>query len=344
VALFTEAGEAAGIAWERFDDPSGYAEGRDRGVLLEAVRGWARETAAQILELEKTGASGFSILMPDGVEHAHGGLVATPLGPRDRAWVERVARDPDVIAEVLPWWDEGRGAGYFRGLALALAWSEVRWRAPIDDAERRLADRVLTAIERAHGLDPAMELPWLEAAELYELVGEDSLRATRAKVLAEAQRKKPGRRAAIGYRRGPVRVTLSGGWSIVIPGELAERWEEEGTWVAWDGTRTLWVSSMTATLPPGAPEPENEVVIADLPEVPGDGELLRMERGPIAGHARFSTTVEEGQTLTVLRAHAVRGPNVALGTVVLTNDGDRQWALETWGTLDHPGTTPTKAP
>jgi hypothetical protein len=264
-------------------------------------------------------------------------MLATPLGPRDRAWLERVKQTPSTGRDVFSWWESGRGASYFAGVARTLMWTAARWRAPIDDAERALLDRIVTSIERAHGLDPSIELPWIEAAEIYELLGEDSLRATRAGVLAEGARKRGGRSkniasstpAAIGYRRSPVRVSLSGGWSLVIPGELAERWEEQGTWVGWDRTRTIWMSSMSAE---GSSSTAD--VLADLPELPGEGELLRMERGPIVGHARFATSEEEGKRVVVLRAHAVFGKHVALGTIILPEDADRAWALETWGTLD----------
>jgi hypothetical protein len=266
--------------------------------------------------------------MPEGLEVTHDGFVATPLGPRSRAWVERVAKDPTVAADAFPWWGEGVGAGYLRGLAVALIETEVRFRAPLDDRERALLDRVVTAIERAHGLDSELALPWPEAAEIYAMLGEDSLRATRAGVLAERGKRDRARRQ-LGYRRHPVRVSLSGGWSLVVPGALAERWEEHGTWVGWDATRTIWMSSMTAE-----GEQTTDETLASLPELPGDADLLSMERGPIRGNARFGTSEDEGKETTVLRAHAAVGPHVALGTIVLLDDGDRAWALETWGSLD----------
>jgi hypothetical protein len=267
-------------------------------------------------------------MLPAGIEYTPSGMVATPLGPRDRAWLEQVRATPSAGRDVFPWWQTGRGAGYFAGLATALMWTEVRWRAPIDAAERALLDRIVTSIERAHGLDPSIELPWVEAAEIYELLGEDSLRATRAGVLAEAARKRGGKRR-IGYRRDPVRVSLSGGWSLVIPGELAERWEDQSTWVGWDRTRTIWVSSMRAQ---GSRVTAD--VLAGLPALLGEGDLLRMERGPIVGHARFGPSEEDGKPVVVLRAHAACREHVALGTIILPEDADRTWALETWGTLD----------
>jgi hypothetical protein len=326
--LFADVGRALSIAWSPRVDPGRYFERRDRAALLGVLKPSLASTAAQILELAKGGATGFSLLLPDGLELSHDAMVATPLGPRDRAWVERVAADPSVSADAFPWWSAGQDGAYYRGLAIALLETEVRFRKPLDERERALLDRVVTAIERAHGLDPSLALPWTEASELYELLGEDSLRATRASVLAERAKKDRARRP-LGYRRRSVRVSLSGGWSLVVPGSLAERWEEHGTWVGWDATRTIWMSSMTAET-----EATTEDTLAGLPELPGDGDLLVMERGPIRGHARFGTMEEEGKKTTVLRAHAALGPNVALGTIVLTEDDDRSWALETWGSLD----------
>ncbi len=325
------AAESAAIVWSAGREPF------DRARVEAELDAWLARTAADILTLAGRGAVGFGILLPEGVEYAHEGVVATPLGPRDRRWLERVAQGSPEGRDVFAWWDAGLGAGYFAGLARVLAWTEARWRAPVDDRERALLDRIVTAIERAHGLEPSMELPWIEAAEIYELLGESSLRATRAGVLADAARGR-GARSRIGYRRGPVRLSLSGGWSLVVPGELAERWEERGTWVGWDRTRTVWMSSLTAE-----GTRDTEAVLAGLPEIAGEGDVLRMERGPIVGHARFAIEEEDGRRVVVMRAHAACGPHVALGTIILPEDADRTWALETWGTLDREdgGETPS---
>ncbi len=325
-ALVTGAAEKHAIPWERAP------RAQDRPALEAQIDAWLGATVTEILAIAERGATGFSILLPEGIEYAHSGMLATPLGPRDRAWLERVRENPSAGRDVFPWWGRGRGAEYHAGLARTLAWTEVRWRAPLDDRERGLFDRIVTAIERAHGLDPSIALPWVEAAELYELLGEDSLRATRAGVIAEGARRR-GAKSTLGYRRSPVRVSLSGGWSLVVPGELAERWEEHGTWVGWDRTRTIWMSSMSAEN-----SDETVDVLAGLPELPGDGELLRMERGPIVGHARFASGEEDGKPISVLRAHAACGRHVALGTIIQPEAADRTWALETWGTLDRDDT------
>ncbi len=321
------------LTWTAELDPALCFAHRDLAALERAQLAWLEGTAKEILALARDGASGFAICLPDGLEVAHEGLVATPLGPRDRAWVERVSVDPRAGIDAFPWWAPGTDAAYHRGVALALMWLEVRWRKPLDSRERDVLDRVVTALERAHALEPDASYPWAAWAEAFELLGEESLRATRAHLKAlEAPKAPPGKvTPRPGYRRLAVRVTLSGGWSIVIPGELAERWEERGTWVGWDATRSLWITSAEA--PEGH---DTTQTLEGLPPLEGDTDTLAMERGPIRGAVRFGTREEDGKTLQVGHAQAALGSHLVLCTFIATREDEREAFLEMWGSLDHP--------
>jgi hypothetical protein len=322
--------EGAKLRWTAELDPALYFAHRDAAALERAQLAWLGQTAKDILALAERGASGFALCMPDGLEVAHDGLVATPLGPRDRAWVERVAEDPSSGVDAFAWWRPGQDAAYHLGVALTLMWLEVRWRKPLDARERAILDRAATSLERAHALEPSAAYPWAAWAELYELLGEESLRATRAHLKAvEVGR---GDATRIGYRRRAVRVTLSGGWSIAVPGELAERWDERGTWVGWDARRSLWIT--TAEAPAGHDTAQS---LDGLPPLEGDTDVLVMERGPIHGAVRFGARDEdEGQRSHVGHAHAALGRHVVLGTFVSSREDDRAAFLEMWGSLDHP--------
>jgi hypothetical protein len=268
--------------------------------------------------------------MPAGHVFQHGGFVATLLGPRDEAWLRAAALDPRSGIDVYPWWQRERDARYYRDLALARMWLDVRWRPPLDDAERALMQRVATWIERAHGLDAELELPWEAQAEILTHLGEESLRSTRAQLKAEARR--ASRSAPIGYRRGDVIAMLSGGWSMRIDGALAETWEERGTFVAWDARRSLWFTSLTVETD-GAPTTTEET-LRSLPPLTGE-ELLELEHGALRGVACFVEDESEGQAIIRLEAHAAVGANAAIGTLVFVDPADREWALETWGSLTH---------
>lgn len=330
-AIALELGAALGVEWAPEGDSTGWLAHRDDARLERAFLEALADVAHRILALAEQGKRGFSLFMPADHAYEHGGFVATPLGPRDEAWVRAVADDPRRGEDAFAWWGAEKDGRYYLGLALVCLWLEVRWRPPIDEGERALLERVATWIERAHALDPSLAIPWDEQAEILSLLGEESLRATRAQIKASAR---PPAIEPIGYRRRPVRVTLSGGWSMRIPGELAERWEERGTWVAWDARRSVWFTSMTVRTEDGAPSPSTEATLAALPPLTGD-DLLELERGDLRGLARFVEDVHEGERVLRLEAHAARGDAAAIGTIVFVDESEREEALAIWGSLRH---------
>jgi hypothetical protein len=318
-------GDAIEIRWsdDENDEVNELFFRPDDALLEECFLDWLGAVCAQVLELVDQGASQFALSLPAGAHFEHDGAIATPLGPRDAAWLRAVVDDPRAGIDVFPWWhrDEARR---LRGLAVCEMWTNVRWRAPIEEREGALLDRIATWIEKAHALDPELELPWREQSEILTLLSEQSLRATRAHLKADSD---TARRAPIGYRRRPVRVELSGGWSLRLPGELAEKWDERGTWLGWDARRSIWFNSLTMRTERGDPSPSTEATLASLAMPEGD-ELLELSRGELRGVAAF---IEEEGTLR-LEAVAASGPHAALGTIVV-DPSDREFALETWGSL-----------
>ena len=227
---------------------------------------------------------------------------------------------------------------------MALCWTEMRFRPPLDAAERERFDRALALLEKAHAAEPEGVYDWSLWSELFELRGEESLRATRTHLRAERDRT----RSAVGYRRWPVTVQVGGGWRIRVPGELATAWERDGrVWVCWDGARSLHVSTVTAKGPPGdGPQrsrtEETLAALAALDRQDGEppGETMLLKRGPIRGEATVRPAPpdpERPETSGAIEVRAISavGPHGALGTFLLERPEDRTWALETWGTLEH---------
>lgn len=324
--LLSGVADALGIEWSSIEDESGYFETRDRAALEDATLIWLATTVHEVLALNARGVRGLQLSLPEGAIFEHGGVIATPMGPRDLAWLTRVAKHPREGIDAFAWWDAGQGASALRGAAIAAMWIDVRWRKPLIESERDLFERILGWLDLGESLEPAAEWPWREQSELLELLGEESLRATRVHLRASAL--PPA--VPIGYRRGAVRVTLSGGWSMRVPGELAERWEEPGAWAGWDAHRSIWFSSVEVR---GVTT--SEAAMEALPPLEGDGELMGLDRGEHLALARFAESEEDGARLIELRAHAVLGAHAAVGTFILTKDEDREWALETWSTLAH---------
>lgn len=322
-----------GLAWSSVEDASGYFAHRDVARLTEVARRGVSEAAREFLSLRERGASGFALGMPMGLEVSHDELLATPLGPRDERWLRRAAEPAaehgDAVDDVFPWPNPGHDARYHLGVALALLWLEVRWRKPTDDAERATLERVVTELELAHGLDPSLTFPWSAWAECFALLGEESLRSTRAQFKAS----EPDEADAplLGYRRNAVRVMLSGGWSIAIPGAFSERWDERGTWVGSDEKRGLWITSAEAP-----DDHDTEATLAGAPPLEGEGDVHVMTRGPIRGEVRFEVKEENDLRSHVGHAHAALGPHLVLGTFIARDKIERETFLEMWGSLDHP--------
>ena len=321
--------DALELEWSEREDAYHYFDGEDPAALEAAFDELMADAQAQMRELAQDGLRGFALGLPETHVFEHEGLLASPLGPRGTEWLELSPREAG--RDVLPFCGDYADAGYFRGLALTEMWMSVRWRAPVDEREQALLERVVTYVERAHGLDPSVPLPWAEQSAILTLLSEESLRATRAHLKAQSL---PA--AAIGYRRRPVRVMLSGGWRMQIDGAMAERWEERGTWVAWDADRSLWFSSLEVFDDGGAPLESAEETLSRLPPLEGD-EHLALSGEQITGAAVFVETEVDDKPVHRLDAHAAVGHRAAVGTLVFTRPADREWALQTWGSLTRSG-------
>jgi len=324
---------------ERAHDSSDYVRTRDVDALLRFQAAYLSEVTGKILELLGGGHSSIALGMPHDVTFEHpalqaGAVIVTPLGPRDRAWLSATHRDGRAGLDALPWATPGLDARFFSGMALSLCWTEIRYRALLDEGEKGRINRVLELLERAYALEPEGQYDFSLWSELFELKGEESLRATRIHLKAERDRN----RSAVGYRRHPVTVQIGGGWRIRVPGELSTHWEPDGrVWVAFDGKRSLHVSTVTASGSSSSSdiastEATLEALVAmEDGEGAPEGEVMLLKRGSIRGRAS-QRALEPGLEI---RALSAVGPHGALGTFVLEQEDDRTWALEIWGNLEH---------
>ena len=237
--------------------------------------------------------------------------VLTPLGPRDRAWIDAVIADPARGADAFPWWADGAGQRE-RSRALLAMWHEVPWREPVDDAERKLMERVdadLTIARKAK-----LDVPWAEWAELLGLIGAD--------IDAEIREQAGDVEATIGYRRHPMEVELSGGWSIELGGAFVGHWEDDDArWWATDGDRVVEFSSLTA-----GDEMDSEKLLAVAPE-----HHTVIERITDAARCGRAESYDDDGVHVVHGLMAV-APNVAIMTCKGTPD-DEAWALACWRSL-----------
>ena len=242
--------------------------------------------------------------------------ILTALGPRDAAWREAVLADPARGADAFAWWDSGPGTDE-RSRALLALWHDVPWREPLDDVERKLMGQVDVDLSAAHRANPELPLPWGAWAELLELVGSPE----RERIARLRARAAPGE-PPVGYRRYPMEIELSGGWTIVLPGGFAGQWEDdEASWWATDGERLVEFTSLT--VPDDTDSEQLLAVAAERYPV-----VERITIGPVRGRAE-ATDADGVHVVHGLVAHA---PHVAIVTCK-GKPADHAWALATWRSL-----------
>ena len=281
---------------------------------------------ARAAEQRRRGVGQIQIGLRTDARFQFDGPIATPLGPRDDAWLARAERDPWAAADIRPWWFDATDARYLLQRALVIMWTEIRWRSAADDAEKAAIDEVLTLLRKALPSDASLGYPWREWAELISLRGIPDPIAER--VFRQAQQVDASL-PLIGYRRRPVTITHEG-WVLEVPGSFgeqrtAEEWrgEERGRQVTLAATETRTTNGM-----PMSAEWFMSRVVGDL----GDG-VLRHEEGGLVGQARVTTDATSGLEVAVLEGFtAVTGSGAAI-RVAFASPDDWQWAVGLWRSL-----------
>src|SRR5262249_10351062 len=143
----------------------------------------------------------------------------------------------------------------------------------------------------------------------------------------------------IGYRRRPVEVSLGGGWTIEVPGPMAEAWDEddEDLWTAWDGARTVWFKAFELSRDgqPGARDELLEIGCRTLPE----GEPVGHAAGAVVGRGVLTVDEQEGKEVYSLRAFSAVTGQAAMCNVFYDDRADRDLALTIWRSLTCPAPT-----
>jgi len=241
--------------------------------------------------------------------------VLTAMGPRDAAWRDAVLADPSRGADAFAWWERGPGHEA-RSRALLAMWLEVPWREPLVDAERAIMERVDEDLALARHADRGLELPYAEWAELLEYLGTDDERAARI-------RKRAGdRQPTIGYRRHPMDIELSGGWTIELAGAFVTHLDADGDrWWATDGARVVEFTSLTAN-----DESDSARLLAVAPEI--HPVIARIDEAARLG--RIETYEEDG--MHVVHGLMASAPHVGILTCK-SEVGNRDWAVAAWRSL-----------
>jgi hypothetical protein len=339
---------------EASSDPTGAFFSGNRADAERGHLAWLRSSLVAIRNARRQGAVGLHLATPPGVRYTFDGAVSTMLGPRDDAWLERALGEPRVAADIWPWVADAMDARYHLNRALALLWTEVRWRPPVGPRETAVFDELLASLRHAYPLEPGLPWPWAEWREAFVLRGQPDpstfqllQRATTPRGLRRPE-PTPGATLighpatngsaslggsddgaadddAIGYRRRPVTI-IHEGWALDLPGSFGEeRTVEE--WSGSDAGRTITLAA-TATAVGDGPMAADTFLREFAAGLGRDA--IEHEAGPVRGRARLSSDAATGvEVATVEGYSAVRGSGAVI-RIVIEDPQDWKWALDTW--------------
>jgi hypothetical protein len=321
-------------SWRRSDDESGeygdetgYFVTGDEQQVFKSMTDWLQNVAKLFFDgTFDPNDTGIALSLPVDTNFQSEHLAMTPSGPRDREWMYQTSQDGGRGIDFFAWWTPGLNAEYYLGRALTLMWRTVRWRPPASKAEEDVLKTVASSLAQAYKLDPNLSYPWAEWEQILELL--DVTPPERDVVLAHA-RGTP----AIGYRRGKVTVTLTGGWRIRIPGSFSEfEFDEDNNLFALDPPREIWFTSFR--LPATLSDEKFELVKHQLKESKFD----YIEEGD-----NYATTATIGKMVRgtgegyfVINTLNVSPATKAVCTFVYSQVEDTDWALEIWKSMRPP--------
>lgn len=322
-------------------DETSYFWDRDRGQLERAMLSWLRSTCKSVLQsLTETGEdTTIGICMPIDAAFTTRGLVHTPLGPRDKAWLKAVANGVNDGRDFFPWWERGTTPLVKLQRAKVCMWSEVRWRQPQSELEDIMQHEVHALLEEAYREEPSLAIPCREWQELLSFGALTDISPV-LKLEVEhnaAQEAKKGNLPLIGYRRNDVRRTVAG-FSFLIPGSMGEEIEDGQTWVAFDTGRTMRMSNFTVEGKDGGEPPSADELIEGGPPIEGETQLVPHTRTKtLSRRGAIQQVTEEDSSYTNLTGIVTGQGSVALVTLSFDDPQDQTWAIEVWKTIVPPG-------
>ncbi len=296
----------------------------DRASVEQSYLTWLGSALIAARDARRRGIGAIHLGTPAGVVFNFDGAIATSLGPRDDAWLDAALADSRLALDITPWWADATDARCFLNRALCLMWTDVRWRQPVDDAERALHEEVVRLLSHAFPLDPSLPYPWREWKELNGFRGTADAMTRQVETRAAKGPKMP----LVGYRREPIRI-LHEGWELDVPGGFSEHRTEDEWFGAEAGRSITLAATQTGTV--AGPMSADDFLLQVAPDL--GREPLTHRSGELVGRARLSTDASSGVEVGVLEGFsAVRGLGAAI-RIVFDDSADWQWALDMWRAL-----------
>lgn len=327
VEMLERMADQQGLAWNWDDesgetgDECGYHESRDFESVQVQMGRWLQQLADHI-----SGEDMASVMISLPIEFApvRPGKICSPAGVWEPDWVgSLVNADQDQLMaagrEFFPWWSQGCDGELWRRYGESLCWTEIPWHPPATDAEAAAYDSALSAFARSRELSPGIVLPDLEIAELRRL---------RDSPVEDAS---PPRPTGLGFRRGPMTWSISGGWTVELPGYWYAD-VEDGAMVLWFTDRTIRASSFSVD------GPKDSDLLASVTEknhYDSEDQLVTWDRDHLRAQAVVHWT-DDGDGYWILDGCVVTGGSLCIVTCCFDEEQDRAWAEEVFRTVRAP--------
>lgn len=307
--------EVVGLTWtegEKGGDETEFFRQRDAGALEQAMCRQVRTLAKVLLDHAAQGNTGFRLNFPLDFAPKRDAFALSALGEWSQAWFEELADADDTRALQMasafyPWWDSGLTAGNLRKLGMAACWMDVPWVSPANDRERVACEAALSCFERARQLDPGVDVPEWEIAELRRL-------------LHPANEDMPPSENGIGFRRTAMNLPLTGRWTVELPGYFHSEYDpDSAAQVYFFGDRTFRASTWSFD----AKSTPEEVLERVAPAK--DARPLALRADHLIGHYTKSWNAED--EVFVLSADVAKVDGLCAATITYANEEEEAWAL-----------------
>lgn len=333
-SLLKELAIELGTSWENpgkdsdeFGDETGYFFTGDEALLKSEMTTWLSALANTFFDGScRPEDRGIALCMPMNPQFDFEEIAITPLGPRNVDWLKDAAQDGGRGMDFWAWPNPGLDADYYLRRALVRMWSDVRWRAPANENEAHVLAEVADCLKRAYELGPDLDYPWSEWKQVLDLLGEDR---SEISLVGSRANKIP----SIGYRRGHITTRLPGAWGIRIRGAFSDfEPDEDGDSFALDPPREIWFTAYDRSS-------------AKAESFEAGRERMRKERpdyridkdGYIAQAVLTDGKRQSGEAYFVLKSSNLARRSRSVCTILFSDPGDKDWAVETWRSLEPPG-------
>jgi hypothetical protein len=291
----------AGSETEEWFDETGYFTRRNFAQLQSEMNELFQAISRMVLEHSERHPDADSFLLSfqmegllsslkaDSFPGGINALALTPRGPRDKAFFD----GKGAASDHYPWWEEGLTPASACGLAEALLWTEYPWREPRVERERAVEEVISALLSKAGQMGARLKIEF------------DSARHSTAAPAA----------LGTGYRRHDSRRTITGSWSLIVPGYFLSEFDD-GTMSCWFAGRHIYASSFSVSMKDGTrPDPFKDKGMTISREI--DGVLYQ---------GRVDLHDSDGEVSWRLWGGAVDKDSLATITVIFENPQDRAWA------------------